>query len=225
MRISHLTTAVIAAALSLPTLAADQYIFGYSDFNASNKLVVNGSTDAGLLDSGWYSDNGNHNPSNRNYIVGICTTCTDSGEYRNWFVFDISNLSGTVTSASFTLYSYSVTLTAGNYYLNDVSTSISSLTGGTGGLAAFNDLGGGTNYGFRFYQDTESNTFHSIALNGGALAGLNAAIANGDRSWAIGGAFAPGDVPIPPPMVPEPETYLLMALGLAVVAKVARRKA
>lgn len=208
--------------------AADQYIFGYSDFNASNQITVNGSTSLNLVDSGWYFQDGSHNPSNQNYIVGSCTSCGNSGEFRNWFVFDIQGLTTPVASATFSLYSYSVTLSSGNYYLNDVDTPIGSLVAGTGGVGAFNDLGSGSGYGYHFYQSsTDSNQLNAISLNSNAISSLNASINAGATQWALGGAFQAGSVAIPQvpvSQVPEPETFAMLLAGLGLVGAVARKK-
>lgn len=227
--IKRISVVLATLAVAASAQANDQYIFGYSDTTGGNNITLNGSTALSFVDQGWYAQNGAHQSYNKNYIVGLCESCSDSGEFRNWFVVDLSGFSGPVTSASLTLYSYSVTLTSGNYYLNDFTGSVSTLradsnSGSAAGLATFADLGSGVNYGYRFYQSTtDSNQFHTIGLNSGALASLNTAIANRETLWAIGGSFAPGDVPVPPP-VPEPATYAFMLLGLAVVGAVARRR-
>ena len=223
------TRALLAAAaglaLSATAQAQDQYIFGFSGSNAGNGLTINGSNTIGMADQGWYAPNGSHNPGNSNYIVGPCTTCAITGEYRNWFAFDIANLTAPVNSLSLRLFSYSVTLSSGNYYLNDVSTSTGSLIGGTGGLAAWNDLGTGTNYGFQFFQSaTDSNTFFDIALSGAAVDGLNAAIRGGASQWAVGGAFAAGSVPVPPAPIPLPPSAALLLGGLVAMRFAMRRK-
>jgi len=197
--------------------------------DSGNGLRVNGSTPLQIADQGWYFQNGAHNPSNQNYIVGQCmVSCFSRGEYRNWFVFDIANLTSPVTFLSLRLFSFDVTLTSGNYYLNDVTTPLGSLTGGTGGVAAFNDLGTGTNYGFRFYQSaTDSNQFFDIALNGAAIAGLNTAITGGASQWGIGGAFAAGSVPVPPvppAPIPLPPSAALLLGGLVAMRFMMRRK-
>jgi PEP-CTERM motif len=225
MKLKSLSAFALAAALCAPALAQNQYIFGFSsNSSTTNALTINGSTEVRPFDAGWYADGTwSHNPSNDNYIVGLCTSCADAGYYNNFFVFDISGLAGTtVTSASFKLYSFDVTLKEGLYSMFDVRTSIDSLLAGTGGEAAFNDLAGGTAYGARVYQVTESNTFHTISLYGGAIDNLNAAIARGDSNWAIGGTFQPGVIEVPP--VPEPGTVALMLAGLGIVGLVARRR-
>ena len=216
--------ALVLAASTAAHAAVDQYIFGFSGANAANKLTVNGATELAFLDQGWYFQSGVHDPTNPNYIAGICTSCSLSGEYRNWFAFDISRLADPVTSLSLTLFSYSVTLTSGNYYLNDYTGNVGNLINGTAGVAGFADLGGGVNFGFRFYQSaTDSNAAHTIALDSNALASLNAAIAADDLRWAIGGAFTPGDTPVPP-TIPEPGTLVLLGLGLGALAASRRRK-
>lgn len=223
--IKHFAFAISALAIAASAQAADQYIFGFSGSNLGNHLTLNGS-DLGVLDQGWYFQNGTHTPSNPNYIAGVCdTACSLKGEYRNWFAFDISGVQAPVTSASLTLFSYNVTLSSGNYYLNDYTGSVSSLIAGTAGVGGFDDLGDGVNYGFRFFQSTtDSNQFFDFTLNSGALANLNAAIARGDDAWAIGGSFSAGNVPVPPTTtIPEPSTYALVALALG-VGMLARRR-
>lgn len=225
----HLLAAAAGMLLATSAYAQDQYIFGFSSPNSGNYLSVNGATQLGMVDQGWYSQTGFHDPGNSNYIVGQCTSCAEGPEYRNWFAFDISNLSSPVTSLALRLNSYSVTLSSGNYYLNDYTGSIASLIAGTGGVAAFNDLGTGVNYGSQFYQSaTDSNLFFDIGLNAGALASLNSAIGSGDRQWALGGSFLAGDVPIPVPpgttVIPLPPAFALMLAGLVGMRLVARRK-
>lgn len=228
MKFTRTLLAVAAGlAFSAAAQAQNQYIFGFSDLDPGNGLKVNGSTTLGMADQGWYSQSGAHDITNQNYIVGSCTSCSDAGEFRNWFVFDIANLNSTVSSLSLRLFSFDVTLSSGNYYLNDVTTPLASLTGGTAGLAAWNDLGTGLSYGFQFYQSaTDSNQFVDIPLNGSAIAGLNAAIAGGASQWAIGGAFATGDVPVPPgtTVIPLPPSFALMLAGLVGMRLVTRRK-
>jgi hypothetical protein len=227
--IKRITFALASLAVAASAQAAgDQFIFGSSGPNIGNYLSLNGSTDLSFVDQGWYRNTGYHSSSNKNYIVGYCANC-GGYDYRNWFIVDLTGFSGPVTSASMRLYSYDVTLTSGNYYLNDFTGSVSSLRGDSlegsaAGLATFADLGTGVNYGYRFYQSaTDSNQFHTIALNSGAVASLNTAIANHETLWALGGAFAPGGVPIPPP-IPEPATYAFMLLGLGLLGAVARRR-
>ncbi len=232
---SSLVTVGVVAFLLLAAPAAparaDAFIFGSSGSDAGNVLTVNGTTVLPFFDQGSYVEDGTHDVADRNYLVGLCDSCVLQGEYRNWFAFDIRRLRGSgsermatpvlpVTSLVLTLNSFDVPLN-GNYYLDDFTGSADSLLDGTAGVAGFDDLGGGTNLGFRFYQDTESAQYHDIELNAAALASLNDAIDQGLRFWAIGGFFIAGDTPLPP-AVPEPDTALLMMVGVAGVA--ARRR-
>ena len=216
---SKAVVAVALFALSVVPARADAYLFGWSGY-AYQMLTIDGSTQLEALDQGQYLEDGFHDPDQLNYLVGLCCQGDDL-EYRNWFAFDISGVTAPVTSLTLTLFSDEVTA-SGNYYLNDVAGSLADLIDGTGGVAAFDDLGSGANFGFRFYEDTESYEEHGIALNAAALASLNAAIARQHSVWALGGAFVAGDTPIPPPSVPEPVTGGLLALGVAALA--ARRR-
>lgn len=223
------TILALAASLAFSGAAqADQYIFGFSDLNRGNGLTVNGSTTLGMADQGWYHQTGTHTPSNQNYIVGQCVSSSCGalvGDFRNWFVFDIANLRSPVTSLSLRLYTYDVTLSSGNYYLNDVDTSLAALTGGSGGVAAYNDLGTGANYGFRFFLSaTDSSQFVDIDLNNAAIAGLNAAIGGSASQWGIGGAFSAGQVPVPPAPIPLPPSAALLLGGLLAMRFATKRK-
>ena len=98
------------------------------------------------FDAGWYRNDGSHNTANTNIIAGT----TSRGSYRNFFAFDLSGVSGKVTSASLSIASngrYQSFGGSADYTISQVSTSVSSLVGGTGGTAAYTDLGDGTVYG------------------------------------------------------------------------------
>lgn len=226
MKFTRTLLAVAAGlAFSAGAHAQNQYIFGFSNFDANNGLTINGGSKIGMADQGWYAQNGVHEPLNQNYIVGPCTVaCSNPGEFRNWFAFDIANVRSPVTSLSLRLYTADVTLSSGNYYLNDVTTAIPSLIDGTGGIPAWNDLGTGNNYGFRFFQTSDSNQYVDIALNGAAIAGLNAAISAGAAQWAIGGAFSAGSVPVPPAPIPLPPSAALLLGGLVAMRFAMKRK-
>ncbi len=103
-------------------------------------------------DSGWWSSLGVHSADNQNYLLG------DSGGYvfRNFFVFDLSGVTGTIINASLKIYNPSINDAPGNgqsgplrtFAIFDVSTSIAALTTtGFGQFGIFDDLGTGTNLG------------------------------------------------------------------------------
>ena len=144
-------------------------------------------------DQGHYSDAGTHVTGNVNYIVGEISTGT---VFRNWFVFNtISTVGMAINNATLRIYNvdsppsfspgYLSTDLTETYSLFDVSTDIGTLTGGTGGVAAFNDLGSGVGYGSYIASAADNGTFIEIILNSAAISALNAA--NGDI--ALGGAL------------------------------------
>src|SRR5262245_18263150 len=101
--------------------------------------------DAG--DRGWYDITGLHQPMNENYLVGNLGDSVGGDEHRNFFVFDLSELSMEITSATLHIFNfaggYSSPDTTENYSVFDVSTPISALISGNGGVPAWADLGSG----------------------------------------------------------------------------------
>jgi hypothetical protein len=145
------------------------------------------------VDRGWYRADGLHQPTNTNFAAGRYYAdpmdLTVLSDYRNFFVFDLSSVSGTVTSATLTLFlpasSYLSSDATETYQLHDVSTSIASLVAGTGGTPAFNDLGGGSAFGSVTVDAAAQGTPINIALNAAGLAYLGAALGG---QVALGGA-------------------------------------
>jgi hypothetical protein len=135
--------------------------------------------------SGYYQNTGGTpSPGSTNII--------EDSTRNNYFAFDLSGVSGTVTSAKLTIFggngsfSFNTTTPATvTYSIYDVSTGIGALTGHTAGAAAFTDLGSGSVFGSTSFAVT--STFGSmpqfeIDLSGG-LDAINA---------ALGGLFALG---------------------------------
>lgn len=145
------------------------------------------------VDRGWYRADGLHQPTNTNYAAGRYyadpTDLTVLSDYRNFFVFDLSSLSGTVTSATLTLFlppsGYLSSDATETYQVHDVSTSIASLVAGTGGTLAFSDLGGGSAFGSVTVNAAAQSTPINIALNAAGLAYLGTALGG---QVALGGA-------------------------------------
>jgi hypothetical protein len=139
-------------------------------------------------DRGWYNAAGARTVNNTNYFVGI--EDGSQTEYRNFFVFDLSNLTGTITKASLNLvnpaFGYSGPIAGLTYNMSDVSTPIPALINGTGGVNAFTDLGGGTTFGSRTVRQSIAGGLINIALNGSAISALNA----NSGLFAFGGAIA-----------------------------------
>jgi len=76
------------------------------------------------------------------------------------------------------------------YVLHNVSTDINVLTSGSGGIAAFEDIGTGTGYGGYKVSAVYNSQFVSIALNVNALKDIN----NATGLFAIGGSVSTIDL-------------------------------
>ena len=187
---------------------------------------------------GWYDQTGDHPiPGGLNYIVGDYLDF--SKVHRNWFVFDLSAVDQPIASATLRAYNrtfgYFSPDPTETWTIFDVSTSISSLMNGTGGSAAFVDLGTGLIYGSAVVSPADSGVFVEAALNSDALGALNAA----SGLFALGGAlttlsslsseyvFASSHqdprAELVLVLVPEPGTLLLFGLG-GLVLKGRRRR-
>lgn len=138
--------------------------------------------------SGFYNGTGTHTAGN--YAVGWFAT-NPSGEIRDYFVFDLTNVSGTVIAAYLRLSTapegsvrYGSEDPSESFTLFAVTTPIATLTAGSGGTAAFTDLGAGTTYGSVVATKTLDATI-DVSLNGSGVAFLQA----NRQPVAIGGAI------------------------------------
>lgn len=207
--------AMLATAMSTSANAA--YVFGSSSPNTGWTLTING-VDYQSIDTGWIGIEGQHSSDNSNYIVGDCCGST----YNNWGVFDLSNVTGVITSAVLSLNSYSVSGSNVLFSLFDVDASLADLdttrpSGDATGQALYLDLGSGSFYGDRVYNGSDINQVRSISLNANALSDI-AASAGGQ--FAIGGTLQPGQAP----SVPEPGTWLMLLLGFFGMGGVLRHR-
>jgi hypothetical protein len=154
---------------------------------------------------GWFTDVGEHIEFNTSYAVG---GGQDGYTRNNYFLFDLSGVSGPVTSATLRLYNpngsgssvpfgYTSSDPTETYALFDVSIAFFStvLPGGNrvagygaGSLAGqniFNDLGSGQSYGTYTASLADNGHFVEIGLNASGLAALNAS----SGIFAVGGAI------------------------------------
>jgi hypothetical protein len=147
------------------------------------------------IDCGFYSWDGNHYPGNTNYVAGDIAAA-GVAEYRNFFVFDLSGVTGTVAHAALQIYNPSDPPDPGNgfnspdpyerYSVQEVTTDIATLTaGGSGLVSVFGDLGDGTVFGFVDADAATNGTSVLIPLNHNGEGAVNAAIGG---QLAFGGA-------------------------------------
>lgn len=187
-------------------------------------------------DSGWYTNLGNHAPGNTNYLTGDFSNSAGS-HFRNYFVFNLASLSGTVTSAQLELWTYGIT-GSGVYSLYDVSSNAVTLQSTSNSLATYADLGSGLSFGSISLATVDANTLITINLNAAALAAIQASAGGvfavggdfiGGGNWAMGGSGLDGRNRLvvntgAAAQTPEPASLILLGSGCAGVLVRLRRK-
>ncbi len=162
------------------------------------------------VDQGWYRNDGSHTPSNLNTLTG---RLSNGREYRSWYGFDLTADPGDGDSQETALSqadagritAATLVFAAGNglarsqdqsetleFY--DVTADKTQLRAGQGGLAAFDDLGSGRQYGSVEYA-TVGNTLRavneiSVTLDAEALEDLNASLATGEAQFYVGAVLS-----------------------------------
>lgn len=213
----------IGISMSGSVLADYLYVFGGSDFDGSNGLNIrtnSGDFFVPISDSGWWDNLFFHDNSNKNYIAGTCPTeCSSPISWNNYFTFDLSDISGTVTSASLNLYTYAIKGSSVGYQLFDITSPLSEVHASGTNANIYNDLMTGVSYGSFIYNLSDRFQLRSILLNADGISALNSAIGG---EFGIGGTVT-GGIEGPPP-IPEPEIYAMWLTGLGLLGFLGYRR-
>jgi hypothetical protein len=213
--VMSLAAPVAAHATTAPTVT----VFNSTalGFGGDVVLTINGvGYDA--FNSGHYDDLGGSIFTN--YQAGFDGFNNNPmSEVRNFFAFDLSDLTGPITSATLTIpsnpFGIGYNNTSGSAsitYTNwDVSTPIDDLNDGTNGLSTFADLGSGEKFGSALVHDGDLVT--TVSLDAAAL--LDIAAAEG-KDFAIGGSAMA--------TAPEASTWTMMIVGFGLMGVALRRR-
>jgi hypothetical protein len=212
-----LAAAIVTIMGAVTPARADFYAYGFSgDINGRLTLDFSGggsiTTDTGT-NQGWWSDIHPNLANNTDYVTGEITDAVGTGHFNNFFVFDLSGVSGTVVSATLTLFSETIFNGPMTFTLWDVTTPIAELenTAANPNAAIYTDLGSGILYGGGYVlNDSDSLRFLDFALNSDAVSAINN---------ALGGPFAIGGTVVRAGAIPEPTSLVvlggaLLGLGL-----------
>ena len=208
--------------------AQEKYLFGGTGVGDDWILTVNSTTEITSGDTGWTDNVGSHFIQNYNYLAGSCEANCGNRIYRNWALFDLGGLSvGTaISSARLKIYIRNRTLADPiDFQLFDILTNYADLDqtradGDSIGLEIFDDLGSGQSYGETLLSldDLSNAAFVYLDFND---AGRAALAASAGHAFLVGGSVPDATLPS---AIPEPTTWSVWVLGLAVAGAVLRRK-
>jgi hypothetical protein len=196
-------------------------------------------------DRGWFSDAGWRMAGYTNTFTGQST----NGVFRSFFLFDVSSVANTVTSAEvrLELEAYVGPDPSETFDVFDVSTTAAELGidyphGSPIGQSIYSDLGSGSIYGGATVTPADVDSILVLPLSDQAVVDINSAMSGSDE-FAIGlrlrepFTLPSGDEGIRfgwdgqvkthqlvLEVVPEPSTALLLASGLAGLAAAGRRR-
>jgi hypothetical protein len=172
----------------LSALLTFTLIFAFA--SASPAITINAS------DSGNYSDSGGHSLGDLEYVAGW-----DNEGLHNYFVFDLSSLSGTIASATLHVYnpaicepdcSYSGGYDSGDasetYNLHEVLVPATVVTNSVLDPAIYTDLGDGTSFGSHNASLADNGAFIDIPLNAAGIASAQTFVGIG--SFVLGGELS-----------------------------------
>ncbi len=185
--------------------------------------------------------------STGNYSAGQSVSgATIGGAFRGFGVFDLSSISDPITSATLRIFSrgYLSDDPFEQFTLFDVSTSISTLVSGSGGVGAYGDLGSGLTFGASTTSNADIGTFINVVLTSSAISELNASSGQfgiglaatslsppaGGNSQIVFTGFVPTggatfQLQLETQAIPEASLLPLWGIGACVIAIVAARRA
>jgi len=148
----------------------------------SESVVPVEPSEFATIDRGWYRGDGFHNPDNLNYLTGIHTVNgAPSNDFRSFYVVDLTDVTEPLSAAQLVLQMPTFGIAPSGLVrtltLFDVTTDLTTLTNGTGGVPAFDDLGSGVEYGSVIvrYDDVRFGALVVIDLNAAGVHALNEA--------------------------------------------------
>lgn len=214
---SMLLTLLVVGLLSM-TAYAENYAFGFSAFTSTNNVDINGNPFFNT-DSGWINSDGVHEAGNTNYYSGEFD-CGGTGVCRNFFSFDLTGLTGPITSAGLTLNTYTISV-SGTYFIFGTSLTPSQVNSANGytNLGYYNALASGPLLGSIALTPGDSGTTETINFTSAGLAWLQA---NEDTQVVIGGEFCVGTSCAG--AVPEPASLLMLGSGLLGIGGLVRKR-
>jgi hypothetical protein len=143
-----------------------------------------GATTLNTIDRGWYVDTDSfqrhdyHQPGNDNYITGQI----GRSDYHDFFTFDLTGVTGTITSATLHLFELSGTgFASGGFVTTQASETfqafiytgnVSTLSVGGSVPGTYNGLVSGTLAGSVSISAANGGTFVDVSLNAAAIAAL-----------------------------------------------------
>ena len=191
------------------------------------------------FDRGWYSDSGFHDDANIYTVTGDA----DGNTYNSFFTFDLSAISGTVTSGTLRLELelYLSPDASEAFSIYDVTTDVNILNQHCSNcIGTFNDLQSGAIYGAGAVSASDVNTVIDITLSSLAIADINTAsgelfavgvsldelFSTGNEAirWSAGREYRTHQLVLNTSSVPIPGAVWLFGSGLIGLIGVARRK-